>query len=706
MCRWAKRSAWVLVGVILIVTLALQRPASAERRVALVIGNSAYEHTAALGNPRNDAADMAAALGDLGFEVTRVRDANQRQLRRSLAQFRRAAADADVALVFFAGHGIEVERTNFLVPVDAELKSVGDVAFEAVSLDLVLRAVEGASQLRLVILDACRDNPFARDWQGQEATRSTTGRGLARVEPSGDTLVAYAAKGGTTAADGSGRNSPYTAALLAHIAEPGVEVGLLFRKVRDRVLETTGGRQEPFVYGSRSSRNFYFAPLQPEQTPEQAAAGGGEATASAPEPAPFDDRQVDLALWEAIRDGGSIAAYEAYLRQFPEGVFATVARLEIEKLRQAASGETQPAPDVSASQAEAAEEADGGAGTFEVAVLPQADPETDPTPERAEVALALSREDRRLVQRALNDLKHPAGVVDGVFGRRTRGAIEGWQLAAGLAGTGYLTDEQAEDLIAHGREVKPAVQVAAQPGTQFRDCETCPEMVVVPAGSFRMGDLNDAGFSDEKPVHEVRIPRSFAVGLYEVTFAQWDACVAEGGCSHRPGDRGWGRGSQPVIGVSWSDAQGYLRWLTEKTGARYRLLSEAEWEYVARAGSSSKYSWGNALGRNQANCDGCGSRWDNRSPAPVGSFRPNRFGLFDVHGNVMEWVQDCWHGSYLGAPGRGAAWGAAGGGDCAQRVLRGGSWLNFPRDPRSALRFKASAGARTSNFGFRVARAM
>jgi formylglycine-generating enzyme required for sulfatase activity len=222
-----------------------------------------------------------------------------------------------------------------------------------------------------------------------------------------------------------------------------------------------------------------------------------------------------------------------------------------------------------------------------------------------------------------------------------------------------------------------------KPGTVFRDCGDCPQLVVIPAGSFWMGDLSGGGDDDEKPVHRVTIPRSFAVGKYEVTFAEWDACVSAGGCRHSPGDAGWGRDRRPVINVSWDDAQSYIKWISGKTGMTYRLLSESEWEYVARAGSKTKYPWGNEIGSSEANCNGCGSSWDGTQTAPVGSFSSNRFGLHDTVGNVWEWVGDCWNGSYAGAPSDGSA---QTGGDCSRRVLRGGSCNSDPGtcDPRSA----------------------
>ncbi len=248
------------------------------------------------------------------------------------------------------------------------------------------------------------------------------------------------------------------------------------------------------------------------------------------------------------------------------------------------------------------------------------------------------------------------------------------------------------------------------PGSTFRDCDQCPEMVVIPAGSYQMGDmlgesLNDeqSVHHDERPVHHVTIEYPFAVGKYEVTFAEWDACVAAGGCSHRPDDEGWGRGTRPVIKVSWEDAQEYVKWLSRETGKPYRLLSEAEWEYVARAGTKTTYWWGNALGTNKANCDGCGSQWDDKSTAPVGSFTANAFGVFDTSGNVWEWVEDCHNANYKGAPTDGRAWTS---GDCSHRVMRGGSWHHYSGHVRSAFRDWYDLDFQSFEDGVRVARTL
>jgi formylglycine-generating enzyme required for sulfatase activity len=254
---------------------------------------------------------------------------------------------------------------------------------------------------------------------------------------------------------------------------------------------------------------------------------------------------------------------------------------------------------------------------------------------------------------------------------------------------------------------------ALRPGVSFKECaQDCPEMVVVPAGSFMMGapatESQAAGYAGEIPQHMVNIGKPFAVSEYEVTFADWDACVTGGGCNgYKPIDQGWGRGRQPVINIDWDDAQAYVAWLSQVTGETYRLLSEAEYEYAARGGTTTAYPWGDDIklnGQAMANCDGCGSKWDNTQTAPVGSFPPNKFDLYDMVGNVLEWTQDCVHKNYNGAPADGSAWITDG--DCGQRVDRGASWAATPVQLRSPVRFWIAAAFRDLIVSFRVARTL
>jgi len=282
-------------------------PALADgKRVALVIGNSTYRNVPTLPNPANDGADIAAALTRLGFAVTLVTNASFDQMRRGLIAFGRDAAGADMAAVFFAGHGMEISGENWLIPVDAELKKDTDAANEAVSLRSVILQVSNTTSLGLVVLDACRNNPFVAKMSRSLALRAVIGGGLGRIEPVGNVLVAYAARDGTTALDGDGRNSPFTAALLHNIETPGVEVTFMLRNVRDDVMEVTRNEQQPFVYGSLSRKAIYLAG-QPSSA-DQMAANQANATpvdASAPSrvaPAP-SSLAIDPALvgtWEIM----------------------------------------------------------------------------------------------------------------------------------------------------------------------------------------------------------------------------------------------------------------------------------------------------------------------------------------------------------------------------------------------------------------------
>lgn len=251
-----------------------------------------------------------------------------------------------------------------------------------------------------------------------------------------------------------------------------------------------------------------------------------------------------------------------------------------------------------------------------------------------------------------------------------------------------------------------------KPKDTFKDCADCPEMVVLPAGEFLMGSPDDETdrSNAEGPRHRVRIGYPFAVGKYEVTFAEWDACAADGSCKHKPRDTGWGRGRRPAINVSWDDVtKEYLPWLSKKTSLTYRLLTEAEWEYAARAGTMTSFSIGATITTEQANFDGTNiyggsAKGEYRQQTlEVGSFQANAFGLLDVHGNVWEWVQDCYFDTYDTAPSDGAAVSEVPG---CSRVMRGGSWIDAPRVLRSAYRGHVPSGTRFIYRGFRVARTL
>ncbi len=773
-----------------------------EKRVALVIGNGAYAHASMLANPGNDARGIAAALTRIGFSgiapagqdyaanfktpgVSALADLEYNALRRALAAFGRAADQADQAILYYAGHGIEVGGQNYLIPVDARLAHAKDVDFETASLMQVLGAVDGASGLRLVILDACRDNPFrTRLFPGREVSR-----GLRAIEPAGSVLVAYAAKHGTVALDGKGMNSPYASAILTHIEEPGLDIVDLFREVKDDVLAATGQQQEPYLYGSLGRRRVYLVPPEPEPQPQT----------TPPEAAPFDPVQVELQWWERVKDSGNPALLTEFLQRYPDGTFASLARDTLAALewnrvkasRNAADFEAfiarwpgsrfEPVARAKlAAMQRRAERSGGGipwkmaAGIGAAAVVlvagyalwpdtpsrPSPPKQAQPSAEdraQAEDDKAFAAAERRGTKEALEaylnkyrrhaeEAKKQLAALDyadyraaerantekafeayrrtwpdGLNFKRAGERIAALQAAAKAEAARKAAERLGKVAVtvraARGRDEEKWLKPGEGKTESFRDCinRACtakgPEMVVVPAGSFMMGSPENEKKrdSDEGPRHKVTIKQPFAVGKFEVTFAEWDACVENGGCEHKPKAH-WGRGDQPVINVSWKDITNeYLPWLRKKTGKDYRLLSEAEWEYVARAGSRTPFWWGSSINTGQANYDGNytyggGRKGEYRKKTvPVKSFRPNPWGLYQVHGNVREWTEDCWNSNYDNAPTDGSAWTT---GNCGRRVLRGGSWGSLPRNLRSAFRLWWIPDIRDNFVGFRLSRTL
>jgi uncharacterized caspase-like protein len=312
------RSIFILIGCLLCFSAG---PAAADKRVALVLGVSKYQQVPRLTNPTRDADAVAALFRQAGFDaVNNQRDVGVADLRRIIREFSESARDADIAVVYYAGHGIEVDGVNYLVPADARLASDFDIEDETVSLDRVLKALEGTKRLRLVILDACRDNPFANSMKRTLASRSV-GRGLAKIEPTmSDTLVAFAAKAGAVASDGDGANSPFAAALVKHITEPGLDLRLAFGRVRDDVLKSTGNHQEPFVYGSLGGQTMSLVPAVVKPADPEAEA------------------RVDYELAAQV---GTKEAWDSFLQSHPTGLYANLARAQNSKLAAAQQSRTK-----------------------------------------------------------------------------------------------------------------------------------------------------------------------------------------------------------------------------------------------------------------------------------------------------------------------------------------------------------------------------
>jgi hypothetical protein len=437
----------ILLGAFVAAILVSASDVRAEKRVALVIGNGAYQHAAQLANPISDARAMAELFRKSGFDVVDAREnLGSLDIKRAIREFTNAARNADIAVVYFAGHGIEVSGTNYLIPVDAKLANDFDAEDEALALDRVVRALDPAKRLRLIILDACRDNPFLRTMQRTIATRAVAG-GLAKVEPtSSDTLIAFAAKAGSTAADGDGANSPFTTALLKNLAVPGLDVRLAFGRVRDDVLKSTGSRQEPFVYGSLGGSTVTLVPEPKRDAPPAISAA---------------DIRRDYELAERV---GTAEAWDSFLATHKTGFYADLARAARAKLAAAA-------PVAPSAPAVPAAPAPGPA----VAVLPAPDAAA-PAPTRAAPApaidtVALTRD----LQIELKRVGCDPGAEDGKWSAKSRSALGLFNRHAGTKFDVKVASVDALDGV-KARETRVCPLVCG-PGTRLEG-ETC---VAIPA---------------------------------------------------------------------------------------------------------------------------------------------------------------------------------------------------------------------------------
>lgn len=398
------------------------------------------------------------------------------------------------------------------------------------------------------------------------------------------------------------------------------------------------------------------------------------------------EAQYELEFWQSIQNSTDAEDYEAYLEAYPDGKFAPLARSRAERYKKEATP-ARAKPPVMVTDMD-----------IYYDVVTDANIRSAPSSQADKLGL-LSRGGR----------VHVTGQVTGKPWYRIQSDdnIRGFVYAellrkpAAVARPSSPPPPPARSKPAATAPAPVTTPVAAGGAVlkTLRDCPTCPELIVLPPGSFVMGDAK--GDRSEKPAHRVTIKQPFAIGKYEVTTAQWNECVKAGGCSHSL--KGEPAANSPVRDISWADAREYLRWLSKLTGKHYRLPTEAEWEYAARAGTTTRYWWGDGLGTGHADCKKCGGPWDHDNPSAVDAFSPNPFGLYATSGGVWEWVSDCWHNDYGGAPTDGDSWDAA---DCRENVIRGGGWRNDSTYVHSASRFKYDANVRYLLNGFRVARSM
>lgn len=834
-----------LIRLVLLVLLPLAANAAHadEQRIALVIGVGGYQNAPHLANPVNDARAIGDTLRRLKFEVTELYDPDFRALNSGVRAFGIRAASADVAVVYYAGHGVQVDRENYLIPADAKLERERDLLYEAMPLDRLLGEVSQASRIGIILLDSCRNNPFI-----ERVARSMTiaGRavattpGLARVDNvPRNTMVVMAAKADQIAEDGQ-EHSPFAGALLAHFQIPGLELSLFFRSVRDTVLRATNNRQEPYVFSSLGAEPFYFYPRPPNRppviaaiTPLEVTEVSGPTALGLPEPTdpdqdPLTIRIIGLPRFGEVRfDGHSVtlntvvSASKLKTAVFkpdgkslgPAGTLdvlvedgrggSVTASLPI-TVRSSHHPPVLSGPD----RVQVAQQVLG----IPVPISPDGDPLTVTITAlpRGTVrnGAAIVRPGDHVTPQELSKLTFwpeagffgPAGslryTVDNGHGGSVDGSLDvEVGPASGISDPGpevamwqtirdstdpaefnlflrlFPSSRYAEDakrrrveLVADAGKARakvepsrtpaaaaaapkaeapppgpvaqaapgPVMQAAPQPpaddpaaaaqarivtaanvpspgvtttpprgrtpdANRFQDCPGCPRMVRIPAGSYTMGF--GARDPEALPAHRVEV-RSFAIGLTPVTVAEWKACMAAKACSFMPRMR-VADDRIPIHNVSWEDVGQFMAWLSATSGHPYRLPSEAEWEYAARGGTTTRYWWGESVGMSLANCTDCGGAQDPYAPLPVDAMSPNPFGLYGMLGGVAQWTADCWFPNYRGAPGDAAPRAAKA---CDKRVLRGGSFRSPHDEITVTYRGNYDASVRYIVNGFRVAR--
>ncbi len=397
------------------------------------------------------------------------------------------------------------------------------------------------------------------------------------------------------------------------------------------------------------------------------------------------EAQYELEFWESIKNSTHAEDYEAYLEAYPDGRFAPLARARAARYAESTPEPAgQPTPPVKDMD-------------IQYEVVTNANVRKQPS-SRADQVGQLSRGDRVHVTGRVQDRNwYRVELADG-----TSGFVYGELLRESIAvpAPSPAPVPKPEPPVARPAPPPVATAVVAHQTGGSSDCDNCPDMVVVQPGSFSMGDAR--GDRSEKPAHRVTLRKPFAIGRYEVTLAQWNACVQADACRAIADTSGWSDKS-PARDLSWVDAQRYVRWLSKLSGQNYRLPTEAEWEYAARAGTSSRYWWGEKIEPGKANCKGCGGDWNNDAPVNVDALPPNPFGIYGMNGGVWEWVEDCWHKDYTGAPTDGSAWTSS---DCRENVIRGGSWRNDSTYAHSASRFTYDTAVRYILNGFRVAKSL
>jgi formylglycine-generating enzyme required for sulfatase activity len=669
--------ATTLAGIVVAVSA---YPCPAGERNALLIANSHYEGNAALRNPGNDVDAMEAALTDLGFSVTKQKDLDLRRMDESLVAFRRKLGKGGLAMFFYSGHGMQVKGGNYLVPLGADPHEESQVKYQCFDVGQVLDLMtESGCNLKVVVLDCCRDNPFQRSW-----SRNNSRKGLAGFSdvPQG-TIIAFSTSPNATAADGDGSNSPYTEQLVSVLRSrpaEGLELSNVFRKASQAVKQQTG--QVPWLSLEASLEYYYlWKGTLPGSVPTPSIGSSTTPSASAREVS------VSLTVHRGEEDGPPVEGADVELVYLAD---EKAAPITIGRGRTDAEGKTRIEAALTTAQQHA--------GTFEAVINADGVHKDWPLPEFPTV----------------------------------------------LAWNVWLPNRP------------PRPKTPDKPPEQTITNSIGMKLTLIPAGEFTMGsspeeikswndwfqqaDLKSVNITDEGPEHRVRITRPFYMGTYHVTWGQFRKFVATSGYqteAEKDGKGGSGYDGEkfeqkpefnwrntgfeqgdehPVVNVSWNDAVAFCEWLSAKEGKTYRLPTEAEWEYACRAGTTTRYYNGDdeeklvevgnvadaTLKAKFPNAKNTINASDGYAfTSPVGKFKPNAFGLYDMHGNAYQWCADWYNRDYYAASPNDDPKGPDTG---SSRVSRGGGWFSFAAGCRSARRIWVSPVLRSIYLGFRVAR--
>jgi formylglycine-generating enzyme required for sulfatase activity len=623
-----------------------------QKRIALVIGNSSYKDSP-LKNPINDAMGMTSKLTSFGFDVIKLINADKRSIDDAIRDFGKKLIQKDtVGLFYFAGHGLQVNNQNYLVPIGARIENESDVKYEAIDIGRVLGKMDYAQNgLNLVILDACRNNPYTRSFR-------SSSRGLTLTRPATGTLILYATEPGNVAADGSGKNGLFTEKLMTAMNTPGVKVQDVFQNTANAVNNASAGKQTPWSEGTIIGGNFYFSGKVTINQPQLQLTDA--------ETISYKDRQENI-FWNSIDKAPSVEGYRTYLQQYPKGHYVPVANYRIKQLSKQKTMPAKAKPAVTHAKLTIRSNVYGDTVTLN-------------GDEKGSTKL---------------DLQLKAGTYELEISKKGyRSWKRSLQIHAGNNQTIYAKlkkiPKQTKAVVKNDvKVVKKLIYKRDSLPISIRESITGMELIKIPSGCFQMGSNN--GTANEKPKHRVCITDDYYLGKYEVTQDQWQKIMGKNPSIINKDH------NYPVNQVSWNDVQIFIHKLNSRTGKNYRLPTEAEWEYACRSGGKEqRYCGGNSV---DSVAWYRGSKSGNKTR--VGQKQANGLGLYDMSGNVSEWVQDRYAKKYYqNSPIKNPAGPLSGLG----RVIRGGNSLDNVSLVRAVDRIWNEQYFSLSNLGFRLAK--